>query len=77
MSAEATHAIAANADAAPDANAAAEAKAELRTLYFNRRIYRQRLVRYQRFNRVLTEVLPKVSHETTDEAKTATVKKTY
>jgi len=77
MSAEATHAIAAHADAAPDANAAAEAKAELRTLHFNRRIYRQRLVRYQRFNRVLTETLPKVSQETSDEARTATVKKTY
>jgi hypothetical protein len=77
MSAEAPNAIAANAEAAPDANAAAEARAELRTLHFNRRIHRQRLVRYQRFNRVLTEVLPKVSRESSDEARTTTVKKTY
>jgi hypothetical protein len=76
MSAEATTAIAAVPEA-PDTTAAAEAKAELRTLHFNRRIYRQRLVRYQRFNRVLTESLPKVSQETTDEAKSQTVKKAY
>ena len=82
MSVEANSAIAAAAEApraldnaVPDA--AAELKAELRTLHFNRRIYRQRLYRFTRTAKSVGDSLKKISQETTDEAKTATVKKAY